>query len=132
MGSRLVTKGSSSINKGDNLLDLFDKVIQTKKGFVLGVYMIPIKAEMAAGAQDPRKKCDTNMPFQILGHCGEVSLRLTAKASDWELTRKFNTCVYCVGQKNISKNWTNGSTVPVDVNIISIKGECYGGASFRL
>jgi hypothetical protein len=123
--------------KKGNIHLSFDKVMQAKKGYVLGVDMIPIHSEMAAGAQDSRKKFDINKMHQVLGHCGEDCLRLTAKANNWELTGKYNACVDCAlgkaKQKNINKNWTGGSKVPGErlfIDISSIQGESYGGAKY--
>jgi hypothetical protein len=73
----------------------------------------------------------------MLGHCGEETLRLTAKANGWELSGKLDVCADCaIGkakQKNTNKHWSNGSKIPGErlfVDISSIKGESYGGAKF--
>ena len=124
------------VSKGNFHL-CFDKVMKTKSGYVLGVDMIPLASEIAAPAHAENSKFEVNKLHQVLGHCGEDSLRLTAKACNWDLTGKMEICADCaIGkarQKNLNKAWTSGSKIPGErlfVDISSIKGESYGGAKF--
>jgi hypothetical protein len=72
-----------------------------------------------------------------LGHCGEVSARLTGKALVYEVIGAFDTCEACsIGkakQKNINKHWKGGFSIPGErryVDISSIQGASFGGAKF--
>ena len=82
------------LTKGKTKLS-FDRILQTKKGYVLGVDMVPVNSQVAGAVLERGKKIDVNKLHQMLGHCGEDSMRLTAKANGWELSGKMETCIDC-------------------------------------
>jgi hypothetical protein len=75
----------------ENLTLTFDKVVRTKNGFVPGIKLMPVLADVGTSVLET-KKCETiyvNNLHKILDHCGEVNPRLTGKAYGYEIISKF-------------------------------------------
>jgi hypothetical protein len=59
----------------------FDKVVKTKNGFVPGIRLMSVLNDLGTAVVEFRKAetIDFNNLYNILGHCGKVSARLTGK-----------------------------------------------------
>jgi hypothetical protein len=80
-----------------NVVILFDTCLKTKNGFVSGIKIRPVLADVGATIVDSKKErlkntVDVNNLHKILGHCGEVGARLTGKALGYEIIGAFDTC----------------------------------------
>ena len=127
-----LTKGNATLT--------FDRILNTKNGFVTGAKLNPIVIESAGSAIDPEKveiKVDINRIHKIVGHCGEEALRATANHYNWTLSGKFEVCQECAiakaRQKNTNKEWKGGSQNPGErlyIDISSIATESFGGSKF--
>jgi hypothetical protein len=67
-----------------NVVIIFDKCLKYMNGFVPGIKMRPVQADIGAIVVDNKEKSkntiDVNNLHKILGHYSEVSARLTGKA----------------------------------------------------
>jgi hypothetical protein len=61
----------------------FERVIKTKNGVVSEVRLNPVYIETAG---------NVNKLHKAIEHCGEETLRITAKSYDWKLLGKLETC----------------------------------------
>jgi len=106
---------------------------------VPGIRLTPVLGNVGTAVVEPRKyvSFDVNNLHKILGHCGEISARLTGKSLGNEVTLTHETCEACsIGKarhKNVNKEWKDGSMTTGErlyVDISSIKGTSFGGAKF--
>jgi hypothetical protein len=126
------------LSKG-NVTLTFDKVVRTKNGFVPGIKLLQVLADVGTSVLETKKRntIDLNNLHKILGHCGEVNARLTRKAYGNEVTGIFDVCEACsvtkARQKNINKEWKGGRLIHGErlyFDISSIKGTSFGGSKF--
>ena len=80
---------------------------------------------------------DPSRLHKAIGDCVDDALRVTAKAYNWRLLRKFKVCEDCaIGKakkKNTKKHCLHGSKIQGErlyIDISSIKSESYGGSTF--
>jgi hypothetical protein len=125
--------------KGNTTL-YFNRILKTKHGFVPGTKLLPILGNnigtTTVVVNKVKPKISINNLHNILGHCGEVATRMTAKRFGY-VVGNYKSCEACsvatTRQKNINKDWKGGSITPVErlyVDSSSIKGESYGGSKF--
>jgi hypothetical protein len=126
------------LSKG-NVTLIFDKVVRTKNGFVLGIKLLQVLDDVGTSVLETKKlnTIDVNNLYKVLGHCGEFNARLTGKAYGYEVTGKFDVCEACsvakARQKIINKEWKGGSLIRGErlyVDMSSIKGTSFGGTKF--
>jgi hypothetical protein len=106
------------ISKGSTTL-YFDRVLKKNNKFVSGVRINPISIKMAGNMINSKKyevKFDINKLHKAIGRFGQEALQIAARAYDWKLFGKIETCEDCaVGkakQKNTNKQWLQGSKNP--------------------
>jgi len=114
----------------------FDKVMTTGDGYVYGVDVLP-QLEAAAPTLSQGSIVDINSFHQILNHCGEDSLRLTAQAHGIQLTGILKPCFACATanarQKNVAKvtkvmAQKIGERLYIDIS--SVEQKAHDGARF--
>ena len=110
----------------------FDKVFETKTGFISGVELRTRSDESAQVHLEAGRAIDVNILHQRLGHPSEESVRKTAKLLDLKVTGKFIKCENCAisnaRRKNLNKepvarSVTKGNRLFLDVS--SINTESY-------
>ena len=126
------------LQKGDFKI-AFDKVFETKTGFISGIDLKPRSDESAQAALEAGREININDLHQRLGHPSEESVRKTAKLLDLKVTGKFTKCENCAISKARRKNLNKE---PVDrsvekgnrlfIDISSIKSTSFGGKKFWL
>jgi len=72
----------------------FDRIMQTGDGYVCGVDIIP-RVKAAASTLSEGSAIDINELHRILNHCGEDTLKLTAKAHGMILRGTLQPCFAC-------------------------------------
>jgi hypothetical protein len=92
-----------------NVVTLFDRCLKSKNGFVPGIKMRLVLPDVGAPVVDSKKeRCMNTIDVinfhKILGHCGEVSARLTEKALGYEVIGAFDTSEACSIGKAKQKN----------------------------
>jgi hypothetical protein len=90
------------INKDDFMI-VFDHVIQTELGQILGVEMIP-RGESAHVTFKKGTSVDINKIHAILGHINEEKVKRTAKYYGIDLIGTMEKCEHCVLAKARQKN----------------------------
>ncbi len=132
-----LTKGKTTI--------LFDKMMKTNKGFILGVDMMPTtrKSCVATLSLDKGKSVSKKILHGILTHVGEDTSHKTAAYYNWKVvgigTSPSEICDHCATAKSRQKNlrkWTEkkseiaGERLFIDIS--SVKGESYSGSKYWL
>jgi hypothetical protein len=84
------------VDKG-NVVILFDRCLKSKNVFVPGIKMRPVLADVGPTVVDSKKErskntFDVNNLHKSLGHCFEVSARMTWKALGYDVIGAFDTC----------------------------------------
>ena len=127
-----------TLQKGDFKI-AFDKVFETKTGFISGVELKARSDEVAQAALEAGREININDLHQRLGHPSEESVRRTAKMLDLKVTGKFIKCENCAiskaRRKNLNKETVNRSVEKGNrlfIDISSIKSTSYGGKKFWL
>jgi hypothetical protein len=70
---------------------IFDRIMPTSKGFVVGIKMLlSIKDSLAVVAMTAGKKIKMQDLHKLLAHVGEDCARQTAKFYGWEVVGKFD------------------------------------------
>ena len=116
-------------------------------GKLVGIMLLPNtgdkKCDVAMPAREvltdskPKKVWDITRFHRIYNHAGEVMLRKTAKAYDWELTGKLEPCQDCLEsntrKKAVEKYTESKSHIPgerIFLDGTSIKHRSLGGSRF--
>ena len=103
-----------SLQKGDSSIK-FDKIMQTSKGFVIGVELKPVsRSDVCMPVLDKGCKVDINQLHKILNHPSEDAsedvVRMTADHYGWELTGKLQLCADCGMAKAKQQKLNNKNT----------------------
>ena len=138
-GFQLGNKGRVIILKKGDFHIAFDKVFNTKTGFISGVDLIPQTNELVQAALEAGREVNINDLHQRLGHPSEEVVRKTAHDLELKVTGKFIKCENCAISKarckNISREIAERSSGKGDrlfIDISSIKSESLGGRKFWL
>jgi hypothetical protein len=128
-----LTKGKTTI--------MFDKIMRTNKGFILGVDMLPStrKSCVATMMLDRGKNIPKPILHGLLAHASNDSAKKTADFYGWKTTGDSNACEDCATakarQKNLKKTTETKSNLAGErlmIDISSIKGESFGGSKYWL
>jgi hypothetical protein len=121
---------------------VFDRIMPTSKGFVVGIEMLPTtqgQGNVAIVAMDKGKKVNVNDLHVLLSHVAEDTARKTAKFYGWDVFGTFTPCDHCATskarQKNLNKSVESRSLVAGEqlcIDISSVKGLSYGNRKFWL
>jgi hypothetical protein len=121
-----------------NIMIVFDHVIKTELGQILGVEMIP-RGERANFMLDKGKVIDINKIHHILGHASEETTKRTAKYYRVELKGTMEKCESCAlakaRQKNVSKVTEHKATKVgerIYMDISSVNTHTFGGNKYWL
>lgn len=130
-------RGKFIVIKKEKLVFTFDKIFETRLGFVGGVEIKPHQSENSVAFLTT----DTFMTYEdahdLLGHAGEAVTKLTAKFMGWTISKKKETCESCpiakAKQKNMAKQITNvvteaGTMMSSDMS--SVAGSSFGGSKY--
>ena len=71
---------------------IFDRVMHTPNGFVIGVEIVPLVDENAHPALTKGSRINIQKLHEMLGHASEDVVRKMAKYYGWELFGKFEKC----------------------------------------
>ena len=141
-GFKLGNEGKNiTIRKRDFKLK-FDRIINTKSGYVCGVATKTKKNyDVVNYTLEKSSSVDVNHFHQLLGHLGEVKTREIAKYYGIKLTGKYKPCPDCVKGKAKQANVPKGipeekrSRIPGErffLDISSVKTRSLGGSKFWL
>jgi hypothetical protein len=140
-GAMIGNKGKIlSVKKGDRSI-FFDRVFNTKSGFVAGVEIGPLKQDQAHVTMVKGYKLRLDDLHKKLGHIGESSTRKTAKFYGWNVTGPMLKCSDCgIGkakQKSVPKMTQENSKSTIAgerlfIDISSINSVSFGGSKFWL
>ena len=86
------------MEKGDFRLE-FDKVFETKTGFVSGVDLVTLNTDMAQAGLEAGREINVNDLHERLGHPSEESVRKTGKMLGLKVTGSFQKCKNCAISK---------------------------------
>ena len=145
-GWRITNKGVHLALKKNGVTIVFDRLLETTNGKLVGVALLPrsgdkSKGEMALPMREgsPTGSWDINRMHQVYNHAGEEALRKTAKAYGWKLTGKLDPCPHCrLGNqrsKGVAKSTETKSEKPgerIFIDITSINKRSFGGNRFLL
>ena len=127
-----------NLRKG-NFQIAFDKVFETKTGFISGVDIIQRNNSLAQAALDAGKEVNINDFHQRIGHPSEEIVRKTAENLGLKLTGKFIKCENCAiskaRRKNVNKQIAERSSRKGDrffIDISSINSESVSGRKYWL
>jgi len=126
-GFKLGNEGKNiTIRKGDLKLK-FDRIINTKSGYVCGVATKTKKNyDVVNSTLEKSSSVDVNHFHQLLGHLGQVKTREIAKYYGIKLTCKYKPCLDCVKGKAKQANVPKG--IP-DIALYSDTMGCVNGKS---
>ena len=144
-GYKLGNEGKNIIlRKGDFKLK-FDRIINTKSGYVCGVLAKRNKITDVVNStleiSSSVRSVDVNYFHELLGHFGEKKTREIANYYNIKLSGKFNPCSDCAKGKAKQANVPKGvpdekrSKLPGErffLDISSIKSRSFGGSKFWL
>jgi hypothetical protein len=106
---------------------VFDRIIKTRKGLVVGVEISPITDAMANVMFDKGKTIDINALHAVLGHRSQDITKQTAQYYGWKITGTFKPCSNCQTakskQNSVMKESGTKSTVPEEkifINTIAL------------
>ncbi len=118
----------------------FDKIIETSKGYVMGIELLPSVPNYAGVAHSvANKTIHMDELHCMLGHVSEETARKSAAFYGWKIGGKLRPCKSCgiakAKQKSVSiqlqpKSDTPGERMFLDIS--SIKGESFGQSKFWL
>jgi hypothetical protein len=127
------------LEKGNTKL-IFDRIMPTSKGFVVGMEMLPTtrnRGNMAIVALDKGQRVKMKDLHGLLTHVGEDTARKTAKHYEWEVYGTLEPCNHCATakarQKNMNKSVESKSEIPGERLLLdssSVKGLSYGNKKF--
>jgi hypothetical protein len=105
----------------------FDKIFETKEGYVCGIEMCPTQTSKNAYVTLERgKTIDVNKMHQLLGHTGEDIVKKTANYFGWKVTGNMEKCEDCslskARQKNTDKETKERNKTPGERLFIDIRG----------
>jgi hypothetical protein len=87
-----------------------NKVVRTKNKFVPRIKLLPVLFDIRTSVMEIKKldTIDINNSHKMLSHCGEISVRFTRKAYDYEVTGNYDVREACpvgkISQKKSTKN----------------------------
>jgi hypothetical protein len=126
-----ITKGKAKI--------VFDRIIKTSKGLVVGVKILPRNDAMANVMLDRGKSVDINVLHAVLGHPSQEITKKTAEYYGWTVKGTFNPCADCQMAKSkqnaVTKESDTRSTIPGErlfIDTSSVKAKSFGGSKFWL
>ena len=136
---QIKNKGRIIILQKGNFEISFDRVFETKTGFITGVNLTPHTDEIVQAALEAGREININDLHRRLGHPSEEIVRRTAKTFALKLTGKFEKCENCAiskaKRKNMNKALSTRSKRKGDrffIDISSIKSESLGRKKFWL
>jgi hypothetical protein len=138
-GRTISNHGNSGmkINKND-LMIVFDHVIKTELGQILGVDMIP-RGETACFTLEKVKSVNINKMHPTLGHVNEETVKRTDKYYGINLIGNMEKCEHCAlakaRQKNVAKISTHKATKVGErlyLDISSVDTHTFGGNKYWL
>jgi hypothetical protein len=119
----------------------FDKIIETSKGYVMGIELLPSVPNYAGVAHSMPANSTIHMNdlHSRLGHVSEETARKSAAFYGWKIGGRLRPCSSCgiakAKQKSVSKELQPKSETPGErmfLDISSIKGESFGQSKFWL
>ena len=145
-GWRITNKGIHLALKKNGVTIVFDRLLETKNGVLVGVALLPrtgdkSKGEMAMATRgvSSTKSWDINRMHRVYNHAGEEALRKTAKAYGWTVTGKLGPCEHCQISNQRSKGVAKSTDVKSDkpgervfIDSTSIQTRSFGGNRFLL
>ena len=151
-GAQLGNQGMNIMIKKNNSKILFDKLFETKGGYVCGVEICPEQApttsdnnrnnqpnQMAHLILEKGQNVSTTKLHSVLGHVGDSIMRKTANFYGWSLRGKKIKCDSCgmgkMKQKSVQKDPVERSTTRGErlfLDISSVNCKSLGGAKFWL
>ncbi len=118
---------------------VFDRIIKTSKGLVVGVEIVPRTDAMANVMLDRGKTIDINVLHSVLGHPSEEITKQTAQYYGWKITGTFKPCSNCQTakskQNSVMKETGTKSTIPgerIFIDTSSVRTKSFGGSKFWL
>ena len=126
------------LQKGDFRLE-FDKIFETKTGFILGVDLVTQISETAQAGLEAGREININDLHERLGHPSEEATRKTGKMLGLKVTGAFQKCENCaiskarrmnLNKERVERSKTRGFRLFIDVS--SIKTVSFGGKKFWL
>jgi hypothetical protein len=123
----LSNKGQCIVLKKNSNTLMFDRLMQTDNGAVVGVIMKP-KIDTIHMSIEKGRVVNINDFHKSMGHVNEESLRKTAQLYNIKLKGKLEKCYECsiskIKQRNVAKTTENKSEIPGErlfIDISSIK-----------
>jgi hypothetical protein len=119
----------------------FDKIIETSKGYVMAIELLPSVPNYAgvAHSMPANSTIPMNDLHSRLGHVSEETARKSAALYGWKIGGRLRPCSSCgiakAKQKSVSKELQPKSETPGErmfLDISSIKGESFGQSKFWL
>ncbi len=128
-----------TIKKGKSLIK-FDKIFETKAGYICGAEICPQETSQHAGVTMEEGKTFTMKEVhKIFGHVGEEVARLTAAHYGWVVKGTSKKCPDCgtakATQTSVDKNPVERSNTPAErlfIDISSIKTKSFGNSKYWL
>ena len=118
---------------------VFDRIIKTSKGLVVGVEIVPRTDDVAHVMLDKGKSIDVNVLHGVLGHPSEDITKKTADYYGWKLTGTFKPCSDCQTAKSkqnaVTKHSDTKSIIPRErlfIDTSSVKAKSFGGSKYWL
>ena len=104
-----------TITKEDTTIT-FDRQIQTKEGFLIGIHMEPQREPLTNLVMGKGYKISAQDLHEKLGHIADNKMRKIAKSLGWKVTGTLKKCKNCAlakqRQKNVPKTNDNKSVTP--------------------
>jgi hypothetical protein len=132
----LSNKGQSIVLSKNKTTLMFDRLMQTDNGAVVGVIMKP-KIDTMHLSIEKGRVVDINDFHKSMGHINEESLRKTALFYNIKLKVKLDKCYECsiskIKQRNVAKTTENKSEIPGErlfIDISSIKKRSFSGSKY--
>jgi hypothetical protein len=138
-GWNISNKGlESKLSKGQANI-VFDCIIKTNKGLVVGVEIVQRTDVMANLMLERGKTIDINVLHSVLGHPSQDIAKQTAQYYGWKITGTFKPCSNCQTakskQNSVMKESETKSTIPgerIFIDTSSVKTKSFGGSKFWL
>ena len=138
-GFAIGNKGLTVVLKkgGTNLS--FDQILETSRGYVMGVTMIPQDSTAYVMTDDIEQTFPTRELHLKMGHVNEDTIKITAKHYKWKATGSLPPCDDCAmskaRQKNlvkVSENKSNRKGERLMIDISSARNKSLGGRKYWL
>ena len=140
-GWSLSNKGIKIILKKSGKTVMFDRMMKTGKGVIIGAHItsrVMEQANFTTATLDKLKKIDVNEFHKIVGHPSEKVMHQTAKFYNVKLEGTFKPCVECALAKSRQKNVAKVSQVKSEpgerifFDIAHINAQSLGGSKYWL